>query len=208
MRSRVAAMTTSETDRPQLGRRPGASVTREAILDAALDLFAHQGYEATSMRAVAAAAGVDPALVRHFFGHKENLFAATVLDRTDIATRLAVALDGDLRSVGRRLALAYLRLWEDPDAALPLTALARSALTSERTMNALIGLHMPDELVRSRIAPPGGADGLALAISHLFGTAVFRYIGRLPPLADKPLEQLVDDVAPVIQHYLVGERIG
>lgn len=69
-------------------------------------------------------------------------------------------------------------------------------------MNALIDLHMPEKLVRSRIAPPGGAEGLALAISHLFGTAVFRYIGKLPPLADGPLDQVVDRIAPAIQSYL------
>ncbi len=193
-------------ERHPVGRRPGANQTRDDILDAALSLFADHGYEGTSMRAIAAAAGVDPALVRHFFGHKDALFAATVLDRTTIRSRLGDALDGDPDDAGRRLASAYLHLWEDPAMSLPMAALSKSAITSRPVMDALVGLHMPDLFDEHADALHGGAQGFVTAISHLFGIAAFRYIGKVPALADRPVDDLADELAPVIQDCLTGDR--
>ena len=80
---------------PRTGRRAGNSGTRDAILDAATALFAERGYEGASMRTIAAAAGVDPALIRHFFDDKDTLFATVIADRTIIFQQLAASLPGD-----------------------------------------------------------------------------------------------------------------
>ncbi len=185
------------------GRPPGDSGTREAILDAALRLFAERGYDATSMRAVAAEAGVDPALVRHFHADKATLFAATFADRSGIPERLASCLAGDRATRAHRLADTYFSLWEDTDTRPILLAVARSVMTSEhaaefpRIMAAAIGSH-------TGIPAPTSQDGqqLALALSHLFGTAIARHILASPPIAAMTHEQIVDAVAPAIAHYL------
>src|SRR5690242_14376813 len=101
------------------GRRPGATVTREAILDAARRRFAEAGYDQTSIRAVAADAGVNPALVMQFFGSKEALFQAAVrwpFDPIEVAPHLV----GQGRAgLAERLARTFLTLWEAPDTCRP-----------------------------------------------------------------------------------------
>lgn len=183
------------------GRRPGVSGTREAILDAARDLFAEHGYDGASLRAIAAAAEVDPALIRHFFGDKQSLFAATMADRTAIPDRMLGALVGDPADIGRRFADTYLRLWEDPETRPLLHALVRSAATSEGAAE------MVGELLQGRLRSHEGIDEIrvrriSLAGAHLLGVAFARHILRLPPLADLSHDDLVAEIAPAIQAYL------
>lgn len=184
------------------GRRAGDSGTRDAILDAALVLFAERGYDGASLRAIADAAGVDPALIRHYFTDKQSLFATTVADRTAIPQRLAAALEGDPAALGARFADAYLRVWEEPDTRAVLLALVRSATTSPRVADMLqqiLGRQLSD---RTGNAGPDGPLRLALAASHLFGLAVARHIIKLAPIATLDHDALVATVAPTIQHYL------
>ena len=181
----------------------GDSGTRDAILDAALDLFAERGYEGASTRAIAAAAGVDPALIRHFFTDKQTLFATVVADRSAIPERLAASLEGDPAALGERVTDAYLRLWEDPGVLPILLALVRSATTSEE------GVDLLRELLGSRVqtqthTDPGRMRSLALAASHLFGVAFARYIIKLPPMVEIDHDTLVATVGPTIQRYLTG----
>jgi AcrR family transcriptional regulator len=188
------------------GRRAGDSGTREAILDAATELFSQRGYDGSSLRAIAAAAGVDPALIRHFFGGKDTLFAAVVADRTTIMERLAGSLAGDQRSAGLRVAGTYLRLWEDPQTRPVLLAITRSATTSERAAQMLT------EALGGKIRAAAGQDAertrrVALAGSHLFGLAVARHIIKQPSLAEMDLDQLIAQVAPTIQRYLTGNHL-
>lgn len=185
------------------GRRAGDSGTRDALLDAARDLFAEHGYDGASLRAIAARADVDPALIRHFFGDKERLFAETMADRTVIPERMAAALAGPRGSLGERVADAYLRLWEEEDTRPLLLGLVRSATSSvhgaESLLEVLIG-----RVQHGSVAPALGEEGVsgfALAASHLFGTAVARVLLKVPALAEPELEQLVARVAPVIQAY-------
>lgn len=185
------------------GRRPGDSGTRDAILDAALALFAECGYDGASVRAIAADAGVDPALIRHFFGDKETLFASTITDRTEILEHLAGALNGDTERLGRRVTDAYLRLWEEPNTRLILLALVRSATTSPRAAEVLREIMG----ARARLAAGPASEQrhrISLAAAHLFGVAFARYVIRLPALADIDHEVLVDEIAPTIQRYLAG----
>lgn len=189
------------------GRRPGASGTREAILDAALELFAANGIDATSMRSIAARAGVDPALVRHYHRDKESLFAQAVADRLELAPRMLGALAGEPAGRGERVAAAYLGLWEDPDARPVLFALVRSATTSDHAA----GLFM--RTMAARIGPVGDAPvieqrPMMLAVSHLIGVAIGRHIIRMPALVDAPLDEIVRDIGPAIQRYLESAGLG
>lgn len=170
-------------------------------------MFAERGYDGASVRAIAQVAGIDPALIRYFFGDKEALFIATVADRTTIPERLAGALAGDPGSVGRRATAAYLGLWDDPDTRPILLALVRSATASPRAADML------RELLGSRIqahapaATPEFAQRIALAGSHLFGLAVARHILRVPAITALDHDTLVAMVAPTIQHYLTGASL-
>src|SRR5215213_9359869 len=110
------------------GRRPGESGTRNAILSAARVGFASQGYAGTTIRGVASAAGVDPALVNHFYGSKDGLFAASLALPADLPERLLGALEGPAEGVGERLVRFYLGLWEDPVTAGQLRAMMTSAV--------------------------------------------------------------------------------
>lgn len=195
-------VTTSPPGKRPPGRPPGDSGTREAILDAALLLFAERGYDATSMRAIAAEAGVDPALVRHFHSDKATLFAATFADRSGIPERLARCLAGDPATRAHRLADTYLGLWEDPDTRPILLAVAKAAMTSPHAdeLPKIIGAAVS----RGGIADPNGQDGrlLVLASSHLLGTAIARHILHTPPIASMTHDQLIDAVTPAIHCYV------
>ncbi|MFC0712994.1 TetR/AcrR family transcriptional regulator [Cellulomonas biazotea] len=182
------------------GRRTGDSGTRDAILDAALALFAERGYDGASIRAIASAAGVDPALIRHFFGDKDTLFATVVADRTAIPGIVGRAIGGDPATAGRAVTDAYLRLWEAPATRPVLLALVRSAVTSERAAQMLREIL----LTHTAQADPDRARRATLAGTHLLGVAVARHVVHLPPIADLTHDELVDEVAPTIQRYLTG----
>lgn len=185
------------------GRRTGESGTREAILDAARTRFADHGFDGASLRAIASAAGVDPALIRHFFGDKETLFITAMAARSQIPARLAEAAGTDGPDAGRTFADAYLRLWDDAEIRPVLLALARSALTSAPATRLL------RETFVSRVLAQAAPDAdrlpqVALAMSHLFGLAIARHIVGLPPIVELSHDELVDQVAPTIQRYLTG----
>ncbi|UQN28726.1 TetR family transcriptional regulator [Brachybacterium kimchii] len=188
------------------GRRTGDSGTRDAILDSARDLFAEHGYEGASLRAIAARAGVDSGLIRHFFGDKESLFATTMADRTVIPERLAAAVAGPIETLGARATDAYLRLWDDEETKPILLALVRSAMTSQHGAELLvdvIGGRVREASPLPSLDDPR-APRFALAVSHLFGVAVARNVLKMPVLAEMPHDELVAQLAPTIQNYLTG----
>jgi AcrR family transcriptional regulator len=201
----VAAGT--DTAKRPTGRRPGDSGTRDAIVDAANQLFAERGYEGASMRAIAAAAGVDPALIRHFFADKDTLFATVVADRTSIFDRLAASLAGDQASVGQRVADTYLRLWEQPPTQPILMAITRSATTSDKARQML--RDALDSRIRAHAGQPDPYQDrlIALAGAHLFGLAVARYIIKVPSITQLTHQELVAQVAPTIHRYLTGNHL-
>lgn len=189
--------------RKPTGRRAGDSGTRDAILDAALTLFSERGFEGASIRAIAAEAGVDPGLIRHFFGDKDSLFVETVSDRTAIPRRIAAAFPGESHDIGRRVTDNYLHLWDDPQTRPTLLALARSAATSSRAagmMRDLLGARVGEAIGMSVDDPR--ARGIALAASHLLGVAFARHVIRLPALVEADRDTLVDQIAPTVQRYL------
>jgi AcrR family transcriptional regulator len=193
--------------RRPVGRRPGPTRTRSAILAAAQVAFAEDGYAGTTIRRVAAAAGVDQALVLHYFASKDGLFAAAL--RADPPLRELVELteEGDVRTLGVRLVRRYLEMWEDPGRSGRMLAVFRAASTSPSAaamVTAFIGEAVMAPLARS-IGSANAELRATLAGSHLFGTSVARYVLRVEPLASLPGEALVAYLGPVIQHYLTGD---
>ena len=195
---------------PRTGRRPGPSGTRDMITAAAAGRFTAAGYDATSMRQVAADAGVDPALVRRFFGSKEHLFTAVASTLIDPGLALAAVTGGPAEAAGERLLRHFLALLGDVSQPGPLLGLVRSAVTSEHAAR-LLRRFLAEGLLRD-IAASLPADrpelGPALAASQLVGLAVARYAVRLPPLTAAGDEELVGTVAPVLQYYLTGHPIS
>jgi AcrR family transcriptional regulator len=192
----------------KMGRRPGESGTREAILDAARETFAAVGYERATIRAIARGAGVDPALVHHYFGTKEDLFVAAtdlpVNPAEAIRSILAEGLDG----AGERIVRFFLATWDSPQGQDTFMSVLRSALTNDqagRVIREFAGRAIVGTVAAA--LPGRDAELRALAIaSHMLGIAFLRYGVRLDPLASARIDDIVALVAPRIQSYLTGER--
>ncbi|MGH3561861.1 MAG: TetR family transcriptional regulator, partial [Mycobacterium sp.] len=118
---------------PPIGRRPGNPDTRGVIVATARRLFADGGYENTSIRDIAAAAGVDPALIRHYFGKKAELFRATMGWPFEPAQLGARITGGDRDEIAARLTRVFFEMWEQPDSRAPLLAILRGAATHEES---------------------------------------------------------------------------
>lgn len=189
------------------GRRPAGADTRAVILDVARAEFARTGYDAVSLRSIARAAGVDPALVHHYFDGKSGLFAEVLQFPIDPATVLPQILDGELDQLGERLVGFYLGLWESPETGPGMAAAVRAALTSDAGAAAL-GAFVVREVMQ-RLAALVGPDRpllrASLVGSQLVGLGVARYLVRLEPMVSASVEDLVAAVAPTIQRYLTGE---
>jgi len=192
------------------GRRPGPSSTRAEITAAAARRFAAAGYDATSLRQVAADASVDPALVRRFFGDKEQLFAAVASALIDPERAVAAVAEGPPEAAGERLLRYFLSLLGDVSRPGPLLGVIRSAVTSEHAAGLLRRLLAEQVLREIAVSFPSGRPefGAALAASQLVGLAVARYAVRLPPLTAADTEELVSAIAPVLQYYLTGQPIS
>jgi len=188
------------------GRRPGSADTRGVILEAARTAFAAGGYESTTIRAIATAAGVDPALVHHYFGTKEAVFVAALEFPVDPGMMVPSLLAGPPQALGERLVRLLLTIWAEPAGREPVLALLRSAMTHEAAATML-----REFLTRSligRLAPqldvPDAELRAALAGSQLVGLALVRYVVRVEPLASATEDEVVALVAPTIQRYLMG----
>ena len=197
-------MSNRPPSRPR-GRRAGSSETREAILESARRRFAELGYDATTIRAVAAGAGVDPALVHYFFGTKGDLFVAAIEYPVNPAELVERVVAGGLEDIGPRLVRAFLAVW-DGRTQSPLFALIRGAATHEQSA-ALLREFISREVV-GRVARAIDADQpelrAALCGTQIVGLAMIRYVLRVEPLASLDPESVVAHVAPVVQHLLTG----
>ena len=190
------------------GRRPGNQDTRASILDAARDVFAERGFDKASIRAIATAAEVDPALVHHYFGTKEKLFLETMHMPLNPAELVPQALAGPRDQAGERLVRMFLSVWDSP-AGTAAVALLRSAMSNEWTAR-LMREFVVTQVLRRAIAELGLDDGdadlrAALAATQLGGLAVVRYILKVEPVASADPERLVRAIAPNLQRYLTGE---
>jgi AcrR family transcriptional regulator len=186
------------------GRRPGVPDTRDAILDAARRGFATRGYNATTVRAIATDAEVDPALVIHYFGTKEALFVA--------AAGLPPALPGLIASLGglppqdfgRALAHSYLGFVDSDDSRNAILALVRSAVSHDKAA-AMLREFLTAQLlpvIAERTGHPDAQLRASLIAAQLIGIAMLRHVLRVETLAKATRDDIVALVAPVIEHYL------
>lgn len=186
------------------GRRPGTPDTRDAILAAARRGFATRGYNATSVRAIATAAGVDPALVIHYFGTKEALFTAAV--------GLPPALPGLIASLealpfddfGPALARTYLSVVDSDDSRNAILALVRSAVSHDAAA-AMLREFLAAQLlpvIARRTGHPDAQLRASLIAAQLIGIAMLRHVLRVETLAKATPDEIAALVAPVIQRYL------
>ena len=189
------------------GRRPGVSGTREAILDAARRAFAEQGYQQATIRGVADLAGVDPALVHHYFGTKQDLFVAAVELPVNPIEQLMAVLADEPDRIGQRIVEVFLSIWDHAADRSPLLALIRSAVGDERAaamLREFITEEVLGQLAR-RLGSPDARLRATLVGSQLIGLAMARYIVRVEPLASAPAAELAAAVGPTVQRYLTGD---
>ncbi|MER6027516.1 TetR family transcriptional regulator [Streptomyces sp. NPDC001851] len=203
---------TSATGEPaarRRGRPPRAESadTRDRILTAAREEFSERGYEKTSVRGIAKAAGVDPALVHHYFGTKEQVFEAAIEVAFAPALNAPNAVaDGPLEGVGERLTRFVFGVWDNPTTRTPLLAILRSAVNNE-TAAAVFRRLVASQLLRriaAQVDLPDPELRAELAAAQLVGTAMMRYVIKLEPLASADLEQIIARVAPVVQGHLTA----
>ena len=188
------------------GRRPGASDTREAILSAAGRQFAEHGYDRASMRAIAAAAGVDQKLIAYFFGSKQGLFVATVGLPFNPAETVPAILAGERATLGRRIAALLTEVLEQPELHQRLTAVVRAA-ASDPTTARMMREFLTHELF-ARAAEMLDVDDailrLNLAGSQIVGLITARYIVGTEPLASVPPARLAELIAATLERYLTA----
>jgi AcrR family transcriptional regulator len=196
----------SSSQRTRTGRRPGSSGTREAIAEAARQRFAELGYDRATIRGIAEDAGVDPALVVHFFGSKQKLFLSVMELPFDPAVELPRLLAGPRSQAGLRLARFAVGVMDDPEPRSVLTGILRSASSEPEAAQ------LTRELVASRIVA-AFSESLAvdrpelranLVASQIVGLVMARHVIQVEPLASLDSEALVEAIAPNLQRYLTG----
>ncbi|MPY98374.1 MAG: TetR family transcriptional regulator [Actinophytocola sp.] len=183
------------------GRRPGQTETREQILAAARGLFAEHGFDATTIRAIAAEAEVNPALIHHFFGSKDRVFVAALALPVNPADVIGQAITGPRAEIGERLVRFFLSVWGNEEARQPFLAMLRSVASNENAAR------MMREFINRTVIRPIAAElgiselTMSAAGSQLMGIAMLRYVVRVEPLASASDDDVVATVAPVIQRY-------
>ena len=178
---------------------PRSEGTRRAILGAARATFAARGYDQTTIRAVAAQAGVDASMVMRYFGSKAGLFTAAVTIDLQVPDLRSVPASGR----GELLVRHFVSRWEDPAHDDEMIALLRTGVTSETVAGQL--QTVLGQLVAEPIAALGderAAERATLIAAQLLGLALCRYILRFEPLASLPADDVVAAVAPSVQRYL------
>jgi AcrR family transcriptional regulator len=195
------------TDRRRTGRRPGESGSREAIADAARRSFAKLGYDRTTIRGIAAEAGVDPALVAHFFGSKQKLFVSVMALPFDPQEVMPEILAGARSKAGLRLAEFAVGLLEDPGARSVLVGIVRSAASEHEAaqlVRELVAQRIVGAMCRA-LATPDAELRANLVASQMVGLIMARYVIRVEPLASLSPDALIEAIAPNLQRYLTGQ---
>lgn len=198
----------SQRKRP--GRPPGTTDTRDRILVNARELFARNGIHKTSIRSIAAASNVDSALVHHYFGTKEQLFAAAIQIPIDPMQIILPMRETPVDELGLRLPSLLLPLW-DSELGSGFIATLRSMLSGndvslvrsflQEVISVEVGARVDD--------PPGsGRVRVQFVASQLVGVVMARYILELEPFKSLPVEQVAATIAPNLQRYLTGDLPG
>jgi AcrR family transcriptional regulator len=186
------------------GRRRGPTATREAIATAARAQFAELGFDRTTVRGIAAAAGVDPALVVHFFGSKDALFREVLALPPEMGEAMAALAEGPREEIGRRLAYLVAAALENPVTQEIVVARIRGA-TSHPHAAEVVRETVTRDLHRLASALTDDQPDVRAALvgSQVVGIAFARHVARLEPLVSMSLEELAAALAPTFQRYLV-----
>ncbi|OMC06141.1 TetR family transcriptional regulator [Mycobacterium sp. NS-7484] len=200
----------SRRERKRPGRPAGPSDKRERILAGARELFARNGFDKTSIRAIAAEAGVDAALVHHYFGTKTELFAAAIHIPIDPMTVIGKLQEVPVEQIGHTLPAILLPLW-DSEIGKGFVATLRSILAGNDV--SLVRSFLQEIIVGAigpRVDNPVGSAQIRIQFvaSQLVGVAMARYILELDPFASLPVEQIVETIGPTLQRYLTGDLPG
>jgi AcrR family transcriptional regulator len=193
-----------------MSRRANGAATQAAILAAARNAFTSSGYDGATIRSIARAAQVDPALVHHYYGTKGELFVSAMEVPFDPGVVLNQLLLAGTKDLGARLLRLFLSVWDDPEASSPILALLRSAVAQDASATMLRGF-----VTEMLIAPMARALDIdqvefraTCLASQLFGLALARSVLRLEPLASMPPEEVVAAMAPMTQRYLLEPLSG
>ena len=200
----VGHVTEVRPGRPR-GRRPAGKDTRAALLAAAREEFIERGYEGAPVRAIAQRAGVDPAMVNHWFGGKDGLFAAAMEFPVNPVEVLRAVSAGDPEQTGERVLRTFLTVW-DASRGGALIGLIRSVSSHEgaaRMLREFVSRAILAGVV-TPIAPDRPELRAALCATQISGLAMVRYVLRLEPLASADQDTVVAAIAPNLQHYLTG----
>ncbi|MDC8996886.1 TetR family transcriptional regulator [Mycobacterium marinum] len=200
-------METTNTGRRRPGRPTGTSNTREHILTCARELFALNGLDRTSVRSVAAAAGVDAALVHHYYGTKQQLFAAAIQIPIDPTLVLEQIVETPVDELGLKLPSVLLPLWDSElGTGLIATLRALMAGTESNLARSFLQEVVTSE-VGSRVDSPTGTGRIRaqFVASQLLGVVMARHIVKIEPFASLPADQVAQAIAPTLQRYLTGE---
>jgi AcrR family transcriptional regulator len=200
-------MTTSSTSAREPGRPTGHSNQRQAIADSATKLFADKGYERATIRAIASDARVDPALVRHYFGSKSELFAAVMSPPVNTRIVFREVAQGPRSEVGARLAVFVVALLEGESTRHFMLGTLRAASTGPEAAGMLRSV-LRDQLIEPMAEylatdTEGERDLRAsMVVSQIIGVAMARYVVGIEPLASATTAQLAETLTPVLQYYL------
>ncbi|KOV85852.1 TetR family transcriptional regulator [Nocardia sp. NRRL S-836] len=196
-----------QVNQKRRGRRAAGEDTRAALLAAARETFVEKGYDGATVRAIAARAGVDAAMVNHWFGGKEGLFAQSVLqlpfDPAEILKRL---LDGPVEEAGERIIRTFVTVW-DATGGGTFAALIRSVTSHQEVANALKSFFI-NAIFKKLLTEIGARDRdlrATLAATQMVGLGIVRYVVRFEPLASTDLETVVSAIGPNMQRYLTGD---
>ncbi|MEU4524967.1 TetR family transcriptional regulator [Amycolatopsis sp. NPDC024027] len=202
----VSTTDNSETTARRRGRRPAGQDTRTALIEAARSVFAENGYDGATVRAIATRAGVDAAMVNHWFGSKEGLFAQAVLELPFDPLELQKILrNGPDDELGERIVRTFITRWDSAGGG-QFVALIRSVTGHEQAGHVLRDFF---QRFFSALITSMGADRtplrMNLCASQMVGLGMVRYVAKFEPLATEDVEVLVRAIAPNLQRYLTGE---
>ena len=191
----------------RIGRRRGSPDTREAILEVARRLFSDKGFDATTVRAIASDAGVDPAMIHHYFRTKEELFRESLSIPFDPADEIPKIVAGGPEHAGENLIRTFVKVWDSPLGGAA-AAMIRSAMSNEWTTR-LLREFITTQILRRvtaelKLDPAEAPLRVSLVASQLAGLAMMRYIIKLEPLASLPVNELAKAVGPNVQRYITG----
>ncbi|MBM7859842.1 AcrR family transcriptional regulator [Lentzea nigeriaca] len=196
-----------QVNQKRRGRRAAGEDTRAALIAAAREVFVEKGYDGATVRAIAAKAGVDAAMVNHWFGGKEGLFAQAVLqlpfDPAEILKRL---VDGPVEQAGERIIRNFVTIW-DATGGGTFAALIRSVTSQQEVANALKSFFV-NAIFKNLLTEIGAEQRelrATLCATQMVGLGIVRYVVHFEPLASVDVDTVVKAIAPNMQRYLTGD---